>query len=208
MWYAPRVVGRRPPQNPRHQDGSGYVGSPAQAHGREFARPRCTPMLFRASADGGLAALRLKAPAKVNLFLEVIAKRGDGFHAVNTLMLAVSLADTLEFVSSRRRVRMACTDPDLSTGPENLVLRAAEVLRRHTGCRRGGCPLDEADPHAGRLGRRIERCRGRAGRAEPALGLGPRDRRIDDAGRGTRQRRRVLSRIAGGLVHGPRRELL
>ena len=49
------------------------------------------------SADGGPAALTLRAPAKVNLFLEVAGKRPDGYHEIATLMVAVSLYDTLEF---------------------------------------------------------------------------------------------------------------
>ena len=39
----------------------------------------------------------VRAPAKVNLFLEVLAKRPDGYHEIATLMAAVSQYDTLEF---------------------------------------------------------------------------------------------------------------
>jgi 4-diphosphocytidyl-2-C-methyl-D-erythritol kinase len=95
-------------------------------------------MLRARPADGGAAALILRAPAKVNLFLEVVAKRADGFHAVNTLMVAVSLADTLEFALGEDGVfDLTCSDPALSVGPENLVARAAELLRQHAGCRAG-----------------------------------------------------------------------
>jgi 4-diphosphocytidyl-2-C-methyl-D-erythritol kinase len=83
-------------------------------------------------------AVIVRAPAKVNLFLEVSAKRPDGYHEIASLMVAVSLYDTLEFKEEATgQVRLTCDHPSLSTGPENLVCRAAEVLKRHTGSTRG-----------------------------------------------------------------------
>jgi 4-diphosphocytidyl-2-C-methyl-D-erythritol kinase len=79
-----------------------------------------------------------KAPAKVNLFLEVLAKRADGYHEIATLMVAVSLYDTLKFKEETSgEVRLDCDHPQLSTGPDNLVCRAAALLKDRTGCRRG-----------------------------------------------------------------------
>jgi len=78
------------------------------------------------------------APAKVNLYLEVLGKRADGYHEVETLMVPVSLYDTLVFKEdSAGHFLLRCNRPELSTGPDNLVARAAEILRRHTGCTRG-----------------------------------------------------------------------
>ncbi len=83
-------------------------------------------------------AVRVRAPAKVNLFLEVLAKRADGYHDIATLMVAVSLYDTLEFKEEvSGQILLRCDHPDLSTGSDNLVCRAAELLRWHTGCTRG-----------------------------------------------------------------------
>src|ERR1035438_4722023 len=78
------------------------------------------------------------APAKVNLFLEVLGKRPDGYHEIATLMVAIRLYDTLVF----RTVPIAdltlrCSSAQLSSGPDNLVLRAAKLLQERTGCRRG-----------------------------------------------------------------------
>ena len=77
------------------------------------------------------------APAKVNLYLEVLAKRPDGYHEIATLMVAVSLYDTLTFKEETRSdVQRTCDHPDLTAGPENLVHRAAVLLQERTGCRR------------------------------------------------------------------------
>jgi 4-diphosphocytidyl-2-C-methyl-D-erythritol kinase len=78
------------------------------------------------------------APAKANLYLEVLAKRPDGYHEIATLMVAVSLYDTLEFKEERSgEIRLACQLPELGTGPENLVIRAAQLLKQRTDCQRG-----------------------------------------------------------------------
>ena len=95
-------------------------------------------MLMRRSAT----AVRVWAPAKVNLFLEVLARRPDGYHELATLMAAVSLYDTLEFTEKRSQTKfgneegataLRCDHPSLSTGPENLVCRAVELVRRESG---------------------------------------------------------------------------
>jgi 4-diphosphocytidyl-2-C-methyl-D-erythritol kinase len=93
------------------------------------------------------------APAKVNLYLEVLGKRGDGYHEIATLMLTIGLYDTLRFMEEDSGgVRLSCNLPTLSTGPDNLIVRAAELLRRHTGCTRGvAVHLDKRIPLAGGL---------------------------------------------------------
>ncbi|MSQ94539.1 MAG: 4-(cytidine 5'-diphospho)-2-C-methyl-D-erythritol kinase [Gemmataceae bacterium] len=76
------------------------------------------------------------APAKVNLFLEVLGKRPDGYHEIATLMVAVRLYDTVIFRESAA-LTLQCSDTTLSAGPDNLVLRAAKLLQDRTGCRKG-----------------------------------------------------------------------
>jgi 4-diphosphocytidyl-2-C-methyl-D-erythritol kinase len=74
----------------------------------------------------------------VNLFLEVLAKRPDGYHEIATLLVAVSLYDTLEFKEDvSGAVQLQCNIPELSTGPDNLVCRAAVLLQQSSGCTRG-----------------------------------------------------------------------
>jgi 4-diphosphocytidyl-2-C-methyl-D-erythritol kinase len=87
-------------------------------------------MLFRRHAAG----LVVRTPAKVNLFLEVLARRDDGYHELATLMVAVNLYDTLEFTEEPTgAVRLLCDHDNLTTGPDNLICRAAELVRRRAG---------------------------------------------------------------------------
>ncbi len=89
-------------------------------------------------SERSAGALVVSTPAKVNLFLEVLRKRPDGYHDLETLMVAVTLEDELEFERDiSGALSLTCDNPDLSCGPENLVLKAAERLRQHTGCRDG-----------------------------------------------------------------------
>jgi 4-diphosphocytidyl-2-C-methyl-D-erythritol kinase len=80
--------------------------------------------------------LSLLAPAKVNLFLEVLGKRPDGYHDLETLMVAVDLRDQLEFWPDES-LTLTCDDPGLTCGPDNLVLKAAERLRQVANYRGG-----------------------------------------------------------------------
>ncbi len=82
--------------------------------------------------DRDCGAITRFAPAKVNLFLELQAKRPDGFHELTTLMVAVSLTDTLT-VMLAESLNLTCSDPGLPTGDGNLVVKAANALRRRTG---------------------------------------------------------------------------
>jgi 4-diphosphocytidyl-2-C-methyl-D-erythritol kinase len=92
-------------------------------------------MIVRPAAGGGVEAL---APAKLNLFLEILGRRADGYHDLESLMVAVDLHDTLTFADDPSgRITLRCDDPTLPTGPDNLVVKAAEALRAASGCGRG-----------------------------------------------------------------------
>jgi len=89
--------------------------------------PRSYPPVFPAGPDAVVVA----APAKLNLYLEVLGKRADGFHALETLMVAVDLFDTLELrPRPDATLALTCAPPGLPTGPDNLVYNAADRLRR------------------------------------------------------------------------------
>ncbi len=78
------------------------------------------------------------APAKVNLFLEVLGQRPDGYHEIRTLMVAVRLFDTLVFKEDvPGKIQLSCNLPTLATGPDNLVHKAVRLVQQHTGCGRG-----------------------------------------------------------------------
>ena len=69
-----------------------------------------------------------RAFAKVNLGLEVLGKRDDGYHELRTILQTVDLHDELSFCRENEGISLTTNDPDIGTGPENLVIRAASVL--------------------------------------------------------------------------------
>ncbi len=75
--------------------------------------------------------MRIKSFAKVNLGLEVIRKREDGYHEVRTLLQAINLYDVLEFYkTSEERIVLKGDDPTISWGSDNLIHRAALLVKR------------------------------------------------------------------------------
>ncbi len=76
-------------------------------------------------------------PAKINWMLSVHGKRSDGFHDLTSLMVALAFGDRLSFREVEGSCdQLSCLDPRVPTGPENLILRAAESFRRATGMNR------------------------------------------------------------------------
>ena len=82
-------------------------------------------------------ALTVHAPAKVKLQLEVLGKRADGYHELETLMVAVSLCDVLHFRTHTSGTVVRCDEPAVGEGRDNLVMRAVELVRRETGITTG-----------------------------------------------------------------------
>ena len=83
--------------------------------------------------SGPPAAFTLRAPAKVNLFLEVTARRPDGYHDLRTLMVAVSLFDALAFAPAAT-VWLHVLRPDARNGtgePGGASGRVAPPADRH-----------------------------------------------------------------------------
>ncbi len=83
--------------------------------------------------------LVLKARAKINLGLSVVGPRLDGFHQLETVMQQISLHDTLLFepYSADNTFTLLCSKPELD-GPDNLVNRAAELLKEQVGTKLPG----------------------------------------------------------------------
>lgn len=104
------------------------------------------------------ATIILQTPAKLNLFLELLAKRPDGFHEIETLMTAINIYDRLYVTSlsegqtqltcrwasgmealatSRNGNETAATLDVLPIGSDNIVWKAVELLRQRAGTAAG-----------------------------------------------------------------------
>jgi len=102
--------------------------------------------------------IRIHSPAKINLFLEVLERRKDGFHEIETLMTAINIYDTLYFSASEEgQIRLTCRWAlglkakqifdeskqrgsalgDLPETTDNIVYLAVEKLRQRCGVLQG-----------------------------------------------------------------------
>ncbi len=90
----------------------------------------------------------IQTPAKLNLFFEVLGKRSDGYHEIETLMCPISWYDTLCFrETSSEDLELECQRGSAVGGSDgfeevprdgrNLVLRAVDLVRRQTGTKQG-----------------------------------------------------------------------
>jgi len=83
-----------------------------------------------ADDNGSGPVLTVEAPAKINLYLHVVGKRDDGYHLLDSLVTFLTVGDTIT-VAPSDRLALTIDGPfadGLSTGADNLVIRAAREL--------------------------------------------------------------------------------
>lgn len=97
--------------------------------------------------------MRVRAHAKINLSLEVLNRRPDGFHNLRSVFQTISLFDTLDIDAERSRRRSVLVESDVEIPGENLIVRAAhavlDALRVQADVR---CRLRKKIPMGGGLG--------------------------------------------------------
>lgn len=71
---------------------------------------------------------RIKAHAKINLGLDVLRRRPDGYHEVKMVMQSIGLCDELTLQKIPDGILLTTDDPELSCGEDNLVFRAAKLM--------------------------------------------------------------------------------
>jgi len=97
--------------------------------------------------------MQILAPAKINLSLRILRRRADGFHEIESLIAPVSLYDKLDIQKQNRWIDFNCDDPSLSTGEDNLVVRAAKLFLAHAKIKGGvSIKLQKKIPHGAGLG--------------------------------------------------------
>jgi len=101
-------------------------------------------------------AVRAFAPAKINLYLHVVGRRGDGYHLLDSLIAFADIGDTIT-ATPADALRLTVDGPEAAgiagLGDDNLVLRAARLLKERGGIDAGAAlHLDKRLPVAGGIG--------------------------------------------------------
>jgi 4-diphosphocytidyl-2-C-methyl-D-erythritol kinase len=99
------------------------------------------------------ATLEKNSPCKVNLLLNILGRRADGFHELETVMQPMNLFDQLQFTRGGGGVQLTCNEPSLPTDSSNLVHRAATAFLQKVGIADGvRIHLEKRIPMAAGLG--------------------------------------------------------
>ena len=77
----------------------------------------------------------IQSPAKINLTLEVLAKRADSYHEIRSVIQTINLCDSLHFELADK-INFNCDDPDVIQ-EESLGYKAAILLRQYSNCSKG-----------------------------------------------------------------------
>jgi 4-diphosphocytidyl-2-C-methyl-D-erythritol kinase len=94
----------------------------------------------------------VRARAKVNLGLEVLGRRPDGYHELRSLLWAIDLADRVTLEAAEGGLMLTCDAPDVPATGDNLAWRAAELVCRASGRTGVRIRLAKAIPVAAGLG--------------------------------------------------------
>jgi len=78
-----------------------------------------------------MTSIELRAPAKVNIFLKVLGKRKDSYHAILTLFERISLADTVRISKTARGITVVSDLPITARPEDNIAYKAARLILSH-----------------------------------------------------------------------------
>lgn len=73
--------------------------------------------------------MKLQARSKINLFLEVLCKRPDGYHDIDTVFQSIDLCDELFFDKQEEGIALTVSRPEIPTGRQNLICQAYHLVR-------------------------------------------------------------------------------
>ncbi len=79
----------------------------------------------------------IKTPAKLNLFLEVLRRREDGYHEIRSIMVPIDLFDEIELKKTAKGIQVWCSDPSLPVDERNLAFKAASLYLGKAGIKEG-----------------------------------------------------------------------
>lgn len=97
--------------------------------------------------------MRILSPAKVNIGLEILGKREDGFHDIKTLMVPITLCDEIILAEKDSGIKLRCSCPEIPDGSENIAYKAASLFLERTGIRKGiHVDIIKSIPHGAGLG--------------------------------------------------------
>ena len=81
--------------------------------------------------------MKLLSPAKINLFLNILRKREDGYHEITTLFERISLSDEITLLPAKNGITISTNSKHIPAGPKNLAYQAAALIKNSYGIKHG-----------------------------------------------------------------------
>ena len=82
-------------------------------------------------SKSSLNKVLVKSPAKINLHLEVIGKRMDGYHELAMIMQNIDLSDFIDLkINQNGKIKLTSDSKSLSLNDDNLIIKAANILKK------------------------------------------------------------------------------
>ena len=77
--------------------------------------------------------ITIAAHAKLNLYLDIVGTRADGYHLLETVLQSVDLCDIVEVTAARGGISVSCSNPEIPTGEKNICHKAAKRFVERVG---------------------------------------------------------------------------
>lgn len=77
--------------------------------------------------------ITVAAYAKLNLYLDIVGTRSDGYHILETVLQSVDLADVVEVTAAREGISVSCSNPEIPAGEKNICYKAAKRFAERVG---------------------------------------------------------------------------
>lgn len=81
--------------------------------------------------------IKVISPAKVNLYLDILARRRDGYHEIETIIQVIDLCDEVTLREREKGIEVSCQKEGVPEGKGNLAYRAAQLILQETKLRKG-----------------------------------------------------------------------
>ncbi len=81
--------------------------------------------------------ITVNAPAKINIFLDILRKLDNGYHSLFMVMQTVGLCDNVTLKKAESGILLTCSDPDIPVNEKNTAYKAAEAFFEYTGIESG-----------------------------------------------------------------------
>lgn len=78
-----------------------------------------------------------KSPAKINLVLEIMGKRSDGYHEIRTIYQSINFFDTLTFENLKKDIEIYSNSSEISLDEKNLAFKGARILKEFAKVKKG-----------------------------------------------------------------------